>query len=329
MPGKCRSQSVLLFDSRGIAMKWSERWVTVGLSVVTTIGVLRGFDAVTARPVHGEPTEATSREELVVDRLVVRRELIVSDTGRPWEDGFESHQIPRGMVARSLAGTGDGEPGTAGIWVRGRLIKAEIDDPPDDRFHAIQRDGTIFKAPGHVSWNVWLDGAWRQLAVIQGEGVEFSEVPRDQWGGGNHPGRLRFQSFRPGHGEPLTDAVLGQGRMSVGGRGYGGGGLPYPGEVIDLWGGTVHTHPLKSPAPPRVIKDDGTRDHRYSLIAVGPQGVRSPPSAATPSRGRAELAWDSVAGADSYIVVRDGKEVPDVLRIEGSEKRWKDEAGDR
>ena len=32
------------------------------------------------------------------------------------------------------------------------------------------------RAPGHISWNVWFDGAWRQTAIVQGEGVEPSEV---------------------------------------------------------------------------------------------------------------------------------------------------------
>jgi hypothetical protein len=84
-----------------------------------------------------------------------------------------------------------------GLWVRSRLIKGEIDDPFDDRFHAIERDGTLRLAPGHISWNVWLDGHWRQMAIIQGEGMELSEVPRDEWNGLTHPGRIRFQTFRP------------------------------------------------------------------------------------------------------------------------------------
>jgi hypothetical protein len=42
------------------------------------------------------------------------------------------------------------------------------------------------------------------------------------------------------------------------------------------------------------------------------------------ARGLAVLAWDSVAGADAYIVLRDGREVAGPLRIEGSEKQWTD-----
>ncbi len=140
-------------------------------------------------------------------------------------------------MVRSLAKEPNGQPGTAGLWVRSRIIKSEIDDPFDDRFHAINRDGSMFRAPGHISWNVWLDGAWRQAAIIQGEILEKNEVSEAPWSGGNHPGRLRFQSFRPNHGEPLTDAIIGQGMMSLGGGGYGGGGLPYPSEVLQLWGG--------------------------------------------------------------------------------------------
>src|SRR5438034_11341404 len=91
--------------------------------------------------------------------LPIWRELIVSDTGQPWEKGYEAHQIPRGIYARSLW------DGPGGLWVRSRLIKGEIDDPFDDRFHALERDGTLRRAPGHIAWNVWLDGAWRQMAI--------------------------------------------------------------------------------------------------------------------------------------------------------------------
>ena len=150
-----------------------ERIVTVLLSVAATLGV----------------TQARQEKERVleVDRLIVRKELIVSDTGSPWERGFEKHQIPRGIYARSVT---DDQVG--GLWVRSRLIKGEIDDPFDDRFHALERNGALRQAPGHISWNVWLDDAWRQMAIVQGEGLELSEVPREQWNGGTHPGRLQI-----------------------------------------------------------------------------------------------------------------------------------------
>ena len=261
------------------------------------------------------------RKQLEVDRLIVRKELIVSDTGAPWEKGFEAHQIPRGIYARSL-----GE-GTGGLWVRSRLIKGEIDDPFDDRFHAIEKDGSMRRAPGHISWNVWIDGAWRQMAIIQGEGLELSELPVQEWTGGSHPGRIRFQTFRPRHGEPLTDALIGQGKMSIGGGGYGGGGLPYPVEVLQLWGGEVQQAPMRTPAAPTILSDDGSGAHEYAIIAVGVQGRRTVASSAAKAGGRAKLRWDSVNGADAYIVVRDGSEVTGPLRIEGSRKEWTDKAG--
>src|SRR5262245_33029762 len=229
-----------------------DRLVTVLLSVATTVVVMRAG--------QGPP------RELEVDRLVVRKELVVSDTGWPWEKGFEAQQMPRGVYARSL---GDG-PG--GLWVRSRLIKGEIDDPFDDRFHALEKDGGLRRAPGHISWNVWIDGAWRQLAIIQGEGLELTEVPLREWSGSTHPGRLRLQTFRPGHGEPLTDALIGQGMMSLGGGGYGGGGLPSPREVLQLWGGGLRQAEVAVPRPPAVVKDDGSGAHQYALIAVGVQG---------------------------------------------------------
>jgi hypothetical protein len=273
-------------------MKSKDFVLTVFVSVATTMAITE----MQARPEADQllAADQESVKELTVDRLIVRKELVVSDTGEPWEKGFEQHQIPRGAVIRSLAAGPDGKPGVAGIWVRSRLIKTEIDDPFDDRFHAINKDGSIFRAPGHISWNVWLDGAWRQMANIQGEGLEDSELSSAGWSGSNHPGRIRFQSFRPNHGEPLTDVMLGQGMMSVGGGGYGGGGLPYASEVLQVWGGSIETHSLPQPTPPRLVKDDGAGKHRYSIIAIGPQGDRSELSEAVIANGLATLEWDSV-----------------------------------
>ena len=281
-----------------------ERLLTIALSVATTFGLM----------------QATSRQPRVldVDRLVVRQELIVSDTGRPWEDGFEQHQIPRGVYARAL------HDGPGGLWVRSRLIKGEIDDPFDDRFHALERDGRMRLSPGHISWNVWLDGHWRQMAIVQGEGLELSEVPKEQWNGTTHPGRLRLQSFRPGHPEPLTDALIGQGKMSVGGGGFGGGGLPQPGEALELWGGRLREHPIPTPAVPTVFKDDASGRHTYAVVAVGVQGNRTPASPAVTAAGLATLRWDSVPGADAYVIFRDGRDVTGPIRIEGSRKVWTD-----
>ena len=278
--------------------------ITVALSVAATYGLL----------------QATPQRERVleVDRLIVRKELIVSDTGKPWEEGYEEHQIPRGIYARAL------HEGPGGLWVRSRLIKGELDDPFDDRFHALERNGSMRGSPGHISWNVWLDGHWRQMAIVQGEGLELTEVPREQWNGTTHPGRLRIQSFRPGHPEPLTDALIGQGKMSLGGGGYGGGGLPLPGDVLEIWGGKVREHEIPTPAAPTILKDDGSGEHSYAIAAVGPTGIRTRTSPAAKAAGLAHLRWDSVAGADAYVVLRDGKEIAGPLRIEGSQKEWID-----
>jgi hypothetical protein len=283
-----------------------DRIITIVISVATTWGLLK------AAP---EPVK-----ELEVDRLIVRKELIVSDTGKPFEAGYEEQQIARGIYARSLFN------GPGGLWVRSRLIKGEIDDPFDDRFHALERDGSLRLGPGHISWNVWLDGNWRQMAIIQGEGMELSEVPRDQWNGSTHPGRIRFQTFRPGHDEPLTDATIGQGKMSIGGGGFGGGGLPYANEVLELWGGELKENDMRAPSAPTVLRDDASGAHDYAIIAVGPQGRHTPASESARAAGLATLRWDSTAGADSYVILRDGKEIAGPLRIEGSQKEWTDGA---
>jgi hypothetical protein len=303
-----------------------DRLITIALSVATTLALSHFLSSrpSSAGSAAGLGLGQTTLRELIVDRLIVREELIVSDTGKAWDDGFEAQEIPRGIVARSLARTADNAAGTAGLWVRSRLIKTEIDDPFDDRFHAIHRDGAIWRAPGHISWNAYIGGAWRQMAIIQGEGLEWSESPEASWNGGNHPGRLRFQTFRPHHSEPLTDAIIGQGGMSIGGGGYGGGGLPYPAEALELWGGRAVEHALPTPSAPRVVDHDGSGTHEYALIAVGPHGRRGPASPVVVTGGRAALAWDSVAGADAYFVLRDGRELAGPLRIEGSEKHWRD-----
>jgi hypothetical protein len=287
-----------------------ERLITIALSVslsaFVSLWILK-------------PTVSAQGNDLEVDRLIVRKELIVSDTGKPWEEGFENENIARGLYAKG------GGPGQAGLWVRGRIIKTEVDDPFDDRFHQVNRDGSLGKAPGHISWNCYIGGAWRQMAIIQGEGLEYSEVPAEKWTGGNHPGRLRVQTFRPGHSEPLTDAIIGQGMMSIGGGGYGGGGLPYPSKVLQLWGGELTQTGLATPSAPDVESDDGSGAHTYSIIAISPQGDRTEASATVNAKGLAKLRWDSVTGADTYIVLRDGVEVTAPLRIEGSNKYWTDE----
>jgi len=78
------------------------------------------------------------------------------------------------------------------------------------------------------------------------------------------------------------------------------------------------------PPAPKVLKDDGSGEHQYALIAIGPQGHRTAASPTVRAGGLAMLRWDSVAGADSYIVMRDGKEIAGPLRIEGSHKQWTD-----
>ncbi len=112
--------------------------------------------------------------------------------------------------------------------------------------------------------------------------------------------------------------------MSVGGGGYGGGGLPYPSEVLQLWGGELRQAALRAPAAPKVVRDNGSGKHEYALVAVGPQGRRTAASPPAKANGLATLQWDSVPGADAYIVVRDGKELAGPFRLEGSQKQWTD-----
>jgi hypothetical protein len=115
--------------------------------------------------------------------------------------------------------------------------------------------------------------------------------------------------------------------MSIGGGGYGGGGLPYPGEVLQLWGGELQQAGIPTPAAPTVLGDDGSGDHQYAIVAIGVQGRRTPPSSPAKAKGRARIRWDSVNGADAYVIMRDGRDVTGPLRIEGARKEWTDKAG--
>ncbi len=87
----------------------------------------------------------------------------------------------------------------------------------------------------------------------------------------------------------------------------------------------MRTRAIPIPAAPTVVKDDGTGEHRYAIVGVGAQGDRTSPSPATRAGGLAQIRWESVKGADAYIVVRDEKEVAGPLRIEGSQKEWTDQ----
>ena len=81
--------------------------ITAVISAATTLGLIQVVPSRIA--------------ELEVDRLIVRDELVVSDTGQPWEEGYSEQMVARGMYARG------GGPGRSGLWVRGRLIQSEVD----------------------------------------------------------------------------------------------------------------------------------------------------------------------------------------------------------
>ena len=57
---------------------------------------------------------------------------------------------------------------------------------------------------------------------------------------------------------------------------------------------------------------------------AGPAGTRGETSPFMQAAGFATLEWDSVVGADSYVVLRDGLPVGEPVRMEGSVKRWTD-----
>jgi hypothetical protein len=112
--------------------------------------------------------------------------------------------------------------------------------------------------------------------------------------------------------------------MSLGGGGFGGGGLPLPGEALELWGGRVVEHAIATPTAPPLVKDDGSGAHTYAIVAVGVQGNRTAPSKSVTAAGLATLRWDSVPGADAYVILRDGQDQAGPIRVEGARKEWTD-----
>jgi hypothetical protein len=83
-----------------------------------------------------------------------------------------------------------------------------------------------------------------------------------------------------------------------------------------LWGGRVVEHRLATPAAPT--------ERTYAVVTVGVQGDRTPASPPAAAGGLATLRWDSVAGGDAYVILRDGREVAGPIRIEGSQNVWAD-----
>jgi hypothetical protein len=94
--------------------------------------------------------------------------------------------------------------------------------------------------------------------------------------------------------------------------------------VLQLWGGELEQAKVPTPAAPTLLHDDGSGRHEYAIIAISAEGDRMLASPAAKAGGLATLQWDSVSGADAYIVLRDGKPRTGPLRIEGRQKQWSD-----
>jgi len=60
------------------------------------------------------------------------------------------------------------------------------------------------------------------------------------------------------------------------------------------------------------------------LFTVEPENRQTQASLEVKANGLGKLKWDSTAGADAYIIVRDGKQITVPIRIEGSNKIWTD-----
>ena len=65
-----------------------------------------------------------------------------------------------------------------------------------------------------------------------------------------------------------------------------------------------------------IERDEPLKNCRFSLGLFGLGKLMIPVLA--------KLRWDSVVGADAYVVVRDSKEITGPIRIEGANKEWTD-----
>jgi hypothetical protein len=221
------------------------------------------------------------------------------------------------------------------------LILTEIDDPVDLRFRRAPGkypDGPLAgtSPPGNISgglhWDALTDGAWRQVAGIEGMSKDHPAPPPTA---ADHPGWLTVYTYPHNYDDRLRRIIVDDaGAMSLGGGGFGGNGLPAPAYGFHLFGGNMRVQAVKpSPAPKATaVGRAGDVQYVYQIVACDSKGHESEPSTATIIHGPKSLTnddfirlqWDQCVGAETYLILRNGERLNLTFRGEGSVKNFDD-----
>jgi len=186
--------------------------------------------------------------------------------------------------------------------------------------------------PGIIHWDALTPDGWREVAGIQGVLGDQSGPPPTA---ASHPGWLVFYTYSPHHDEGLHRVLINEtGAVSMGGGGYGSEGLPAPAYGLHVFGGGMRMQAVPSPEAPRlsVVGQGGSRRYTYQVVAVDSQGHETPPGPAATilgpetlgEAGAIHLEWDRCAGAESYLVLRDGRRLEGAVYVEGNVKTYTD-----
>ena len=221
------------------------------------------------------------------------------------------------------------------------LILTEIDDPVDLRFRRAPGkypDGPLAgtSPPGNISgglhWDALTDGAWRQVAGVEGMSKDHPAPPPTA---ADHPGWLTVYTYPHHYDDRLRRMIVDDtGAMSLGGGGFGGNGLPAPAYGLHLFGGGMRLQAVKPPPQPKATAagKPGDMQYVYQIVACDSKGHESEPSIAAIVRGPTSLTkddfiklqWDQCVGAETYLILRNGERLNLTFRGEGTVKSFAD-----
>jgi hypothetical protein len=221
------------------------------------------------------------------------------------------------------------------------LILTEVDDPVDLRLRRAPGkypDGPLTgtSPPGNISggihWDALTDGAWRQVAGIEGMSKDH---PAPAPTAADHPGWLTVYTYPHHYDDRLRRLIIDEtGSMALGGGGFGGNGLPAPAHGFHLFGGGMRIQAVRPPEQPRaeVIGNGDGEQYVYQIVACDSKGHESEPSVATVVRGPRvlgqdefiRLRWNQCVGAETYLILRNGRRLNLAFRGEGTVKSFDD-----
>lgn len=202
-----------------------------------------------------------------------------------------------------------------------RLV--EIGDPCDIYFQRVDgkyprgplKDGTGYNGPGSVPgairWYAYTPEGFRNHSMVAARAADNGITPR----GASAPGELVFATMPENWMEPVTRVIIdSQGRMSMGGGGYGGSTLRTATYGLHQYGGGYRLQALATPPKPELTLVGGGfgTTHTYFLAAEdnsGNQTLAGPPASID---GPAKLTKDNYIrvtfprgpGVDKYVILK-------------------------